>query len=119
MYPSRRPPGVPIGGGTGSTTRESNFTARLGNTGASVSAFQCTMSVELETPIWSVLSSAVPSQYIQYFPAIFSGTIAPDLVHPRFHFPWYAGRITPSRFQWIRSVDSARHSCASFLLYPV
>src|SRR4030095_1768652 len=107
---------VRIGGGPGSTTRESNFPARLGNTGRSSVPVQCSKSVELEIPIWSVLSAAVPSQYIQYFPAIFSETMAPDFVQPRFHFPWYAGRITPSRFQWTRSFDSARQSCASFLL---
>src|SRR5262245_54543732 len=110
------PCGVKIGGGPGSTTRESNLPGRLGNTGTSSSSVQCRKSVELEIPIWSVLSEAVPSQYIQYFPAIFSETMAPDFVQPRFQFPRYAGRITPSRFQWTRSCDSARQSCASFLL---
>src|SRR5260370_41663885 len=108
-----------MGGGPGSTTRESNFPGGRGSTGRWFSSLQRSMSVELDSPIWSVLPPAVPSQYIQYFPLIFSGTIAPDFVQPRFHFPWYAGRITPSRFQWMTSVDSARQSCASFLLYAV
>src|SRR6266478_916414 len=107
---------VRIGGGPGSTTHESNWPARRGRTGPSVSSLQCTKSLEYDRPIWSVLSAAVPSQYIQYFQPIFSGTMAPDLVQPTFHFPLYAGRITPFRSQCTRSFEVARQSCASFLL---
>src|SRR6266404_9623008 len=90
---------VRIGGGPGSTTRESNFPGRRGNTGVSVASVQCSRSSEDDKPIWSVLSAAVPNQYIQYLPSIFSGTIAPDFVHATFQFPLYAGRITPLRSQ--------------------
>src|SRR6266404_3510536 len=107
---------VRIGGGPGSTTRESNFPDRRGSTGVSVASVQCTRSVEYEIPIWSVLSAAVPSQYIQYFPSIFSGMIAPDFVQPLFQLPLYAGMSTPLRSQWIKSCEVARQSCASFLL---
>src|SRR5580704_2697231 len=105
-----------MGGGPGSTTRESNFPGRRPRTGVFVASVQCTKSSEYESPIWSVSSAAVPSQYIQYFPPIFSGTIAPDLVHATFQLPLYAGKITPLRSQCTRSFDVARQSCASFLL---
>src|SRR5208283_1637164 len=105
-----------IGAGPGSATRESNFPGRTGSTGASVASVQCKRSVEVASPTWSLLSGIVPRKYIQYLPAIFSGTIAPDFVQRTFQRPLYAGRITPLRSQWMRSFEVARHSCASFLL---
>src|SRR5207247_7693165 len=69
------PRSVRMGGGPGSTTRESNFPGRRGRTGVVVASVQWRRSVEYERPIWSVLSAAVPSQYIQYLPSIFSGTM--------------------------------------------
>src|ERR1700719_1040027 len=99
------PLSVRIGGGPGSTTRESNLPGRRGSTGVSVASVQCSRSVEYESPIWSVLSALVPSQYIQYLPSICSGTMAPDFVQPLFQLPLYAGRITPLRSQSIRLRD--------------
>src|SRR5438874_13611036 len=107
---------VRIGGGPGSTTRESNLPGRFGSAGVWVASVQWSKSVDYERPIWSVLSAAVPSQYIQYLPSTFSGKMAPDLIQPLFQFPLYAGRITPLRSQWMKSSDVARQSWASFLL---
>src|SRR6266567_3083341 len=119
LYTRIIPSLVMIGGGPGSTTRESNMLGRFGNTGSAVASVQRIRSVEYASPIWSVLSALVPRKYIQYLPSISSGTMAPDFVHPTFHLPLYAGRITPLRSQCIRSLEVARQSCASFLLYPV
>src|SRR5260370_41128680 len=90
---------VRIGGGPGSTTRESNIPGRRGRAGVCVASVQGMRSVDEERPIWAVLSAAVPGQYIQYLPVIFSGPMAPDLVQPLFQLPLYAGRITPLRSQ--------------------
>src|SRR5436309_12985564 len=109
------PSEVRIGGGPGSTTRESNCLGRRGKTGVLVSSVQCNRSGEEARPIWSVLSAAVPRKYIQYFPSSFSGTMAPDLVHFTFQLPLYAGRMTPLRSQCTRSAEVARQSCASCL----
>src|SRR5207245_8367780 len=94
------PRSVRMGGGPGSTTRESNFPGRRGRTGIAVASVQWRRSVDHERPIWSVLYvspislGAVPSQYIQYLPSIFSGTMVPDLVQRLFQFPLLAGRST-------------------------
>src|SRR5207244_11697689 len=87
VWRRRMPRSVRMGGGPGSTTRELNFPGRRGRTGVVVASVQWRRSVEYERPIWSVLSAAVPSQYIQYLPSIFSGTMSPDLVQPLFQFP--------------------------------
>src|SRR5579863_4464214 len=108
-----------MGDGPGSATRESNCPGRTGSTGVCVASLQCSRSVDDANPAWSLPLALVPRKYIQYLPSTFSGTIAPDLVHFTFQFPLFAGMITPFRSQWIRSFEVARHSCASFLLYPV